>query len=188
MAKKQKLSECCNAPMIGRVQCENCGSDGKFTSATAIVRKIDSIINLIKPGEKAKETAGERFIDCGKYIKDTLEHTMPNGKKVKLMWQKEDAPEKLKNNGPAEEYCKNSRVGEFNDWRLPERVELETLLDLTKRNPAADPILNMKSEWYWTKTLYAGNTDLAWVVGFGDGDVHDDGKAGGFLVRPVRQY
>ena len=28
--RRQRKSECCNAPMIGGVQCETCGSDGKL--------------------------------------------------------------------------------------------------------------------------------------------------------------
>jgi hypothetical protein len=34
--KKEKLSECCNAPMVRKVQCEVCGSDGKLKTKNTI--------------------------------------------------------------------------------------------------------------------------------------------------------
>lgn len=204
---KKKISECCKAPMLGGVQCENCGSNGKFNNGTAVIKRMDKIIKILSSvqyidlGEvDIKRTSEhspiwptapskERFIDCGEYIKDTWEHTMQDGKKVKLMWQKEDAPERLKNDGPAEEYCKNSKVGGFDDWKLPEVDELQTLINKEKKDPACDAILNMKPNWYWTKTPYAADPDYyAWVVHFYDGYVNYDYRNYTYYVRPVRQY
>jgi hypothetical protein len=51
--------------------------------------------------------------------------------------------------------------------RLPTLDELETLRDVTRFNPAADPELGLKSEAYWTSTPGASSPgDYAWIVGF----------------------
>jgi hypothetical protein len=178
MAKKQKLSECCKAPMIGGVQCENCGSDGKFTPGTAIIKRLDGIINLIRPGERAKETTGERFIEEDGFIKDT---------KTKLMWDKNGSQERL-TYAKAEEFVAELNKEQYPDWRIPTREELESILDLTRRNPAINPLFKCESSGYWSSTPCTGYTGYAWYVFFGDGDVYGDDKTFSGFVRPVRQY
>ena len=138
-----------------------------------------------------KASSDGRFIDCGEYIKDTWEHTMPDGKKVRLMWQKEDAPSKMTNkeDGDAESYCENSKVGGFKDWRLPEVEELQTLINRKNYKPASDAILNLKTDdWYWTKTPCAADAGHAWMVGFNVGLVNWYGRSDNGYVRAVRQY
>jgi hypothetical protein len=178
MAKKQKLSECCKAPMIGGVQCENCGSDGKFTPGTAIIKRLDNIINLIKPGEKVKETTGERFIEEDGFIKDT---------KTKLMWDKNGSQERL-TYAKAEEFVVELNKEQYPDWRIPTREELESILDLTKHDPAIDPIFKCESAGYWSSTPYADFSYSAWFVSFYDGFVFSNDRIVSYFVRPVRQY
>ena len=72
-------------------------------------------------------------------------------------------------------------------WRMPTREELLTIVDLERYNPAADPIFNAKSEWYWSSTPCAFDSGGAWCVGFYFGGVGWYGVDGGYLVRPVRQ-
>jgi hypothetical protein len=72
----------------------------------------------------------------------------------------------------AEKACRDLRLGGHSDWRLPTRVELLTLVDDTRFNPAidTDAFPNTPSDWFWTSTPYAPNpTDYAWVVDFGGG-------------------
>lgn len=74
-------------------------------------------------------------------------------------------------------------------WRLPERLELESLLDLIQCEPALSqghPFINVQSSYYWSATTYAGNTSYAWIVSMSYGYVHDDFKANGDYVWPVR--
>ena len=185
---KKKISECCKAPMLGGVQCENCGSNGKFTTGTVIVKKLDAILDVLSFAKKysAKETKNpsatlskERFIDCDDgTIKDT---------KTGLMWQKEGSQERL-NYAGAENFVAELNKEQYPDWRIPTREELESILDLTKHDPAIDPIFKCESAGYWSSTPYAGYTSDAWVVSFGDGDVYSDGRGYDDLVRPVRQY
>ena len=183
--KKEKLSKCCNATMIGGVQCENCGSNGKFTPGTGIIKRLDIIINCLEDKKqpvtvqvKLKETDG-RFIDCGDgTIKDT---------KTKLMWQKEGSKEEL-NWEKAREYCDKSSLVGHKDWRMPTIEELFSLIDFERKEPAINPIFACESARYWSSTVYAPNTDGAWYVDFGDGGVGNGNRGYGDYVRPVRQY
>ena len=59
-------------------------------------------------------------------------------------------------------------------WRLPTRFELESLLDLSRHDPAIDieKFPDTKSSWYWTSTPCAWNDTAVWVVHFHYGNVH----------------
>jgi len=59
------------------------------------------------------------------------------------------------------------------DWRLPNRFELESLLNLENSNgkPDGDPFMGTMVSDHWTSTTVAGNTSHAWQVGFDDGAV-----------------
>jgi hypothetical protein len=123
----------------------------------------------------------ERFIDAGDgIIKDT---------KTGLMWPKDGSKNYMYMDfNAAENYCKDFKLGGFEDWRLPTREELESILDLEKAYPAINPIFTEEGNWYWSSTTYAGNSDDAWLVDFGDGYVGWYGKDSSNYVRPVRQY
>jgi hypothetical protein len=186
--EKGKYSSCCGAPMLKGVQCENCGSNGKFTTGTAIIKRMDKLIDLLgvkKQMEKPKEETAERFIDNGDgTISDT--RVMPNGKR--LMWQKQGSQERL-TYAKAEEFVAELNREEWNDWRLPTREELLTLVDDTKYNPAINPIFKCEPAGYWTSTPYAYYpTDYAWVVGFSGGVTYGYDRYNINYVRPVRQY
>jgi hypothetical protein len=77
----------------------------------------------------------------------------------------------------------------FTDWRLPTRVELLTLVDDTKWNPAIDTskFPDCQSDWYWTSTPAAFSpADCAWIVGFGFGGANWFSRDGRAFVRAVR--
>lgn len=78
-------------------------------------------------------------------------------------------------------------AGGHEDWRLPNRFELESILDLG-RLPAFNPTFfpNTQEATYWSSTTTAGNTTQAHLVYFGNGNVWDSGKADARYVRPVR--
>ena len=120
-----------------------------------------------------------RFIDNGD---NTITDTKTN-----LIWAKEDDGKERKWKD-AKKYCEDNEAklpGE--GWRMPTREELLTIVDLERYNPAADPIFNAKSEWYWSSTPCAFDSGGAWCVGFYFGGVGWYGVDGGYLVRPVRQ-
>jgi len=89
----------------------------------------------------------------------------------------------------------------FNDWRIPNVKELESILDYGTFNPAVDPAFNngpgigpcsvaecslTASSAYWSSTTYAHLLTAAWGVFFFAGDAGTDGKGFTFFVRAVR--
>ncbi|MFB2704260.1 Lcl C-terminal domain-containing protein [Marinobacter shengliensis] len=73
-------------------------------------------------------------------------------------------------------------------WRLPTRQELESLLDLSRHDPAIDTSRypDTKSCAYWTSTPCAWNSAARWVVSFGLGSVGDNLRYLDACVRAVR--
>jgi len=76
------------------------------------------------------------------------------------------------------------------DWRLPNRKELESLLDLEQSYPAlpaGHPFSGVQlGHYYWSSTTYAGDPSFAWFVDLGYGNVVSDGKYNADYVWPVR--
>jgi hypothetical protein len=73
------------------------------------------------------------------------------------------------------------------DWRLPNRNELTSLLDLNKRNPslpAGHPFTNFQAARYWSST--ANSPGSAWRVDFLDAAVTDGTTANFWFVTFVR--
>ncbi|MFT0140731.1 DUF1566 domain-containing protein [Alcanivoracaceae bacterium MT1] len=58
-------------------------------------------------------------------------------------------------------------------WRMPTRQELESLLDLSRHDPAIDTSKypDTRSRFYWSCTPCAWDEAAVWVVGFGLGGV-----------------
>jgi hypothetical protein len=67
--------------------------------------------------------------------------------------------------------AKTSSHAGFTDWRLPNRQELESLLDETCVSPALNDTVfpNAVSDWTWTSTTSAASPAQAWVVDFASG-------------------
>jgi hypothetical protein len=89
----------------------------------------------------------------------------------------------------AEAACASLSLSGFNDWRLPDRQELEEILDLSRHSPAIDIkyFRDTKSDWYWTRTPTAWSSGHAWVVTFYGGIVDHDVRYGNAFVRAVRR-
>ena len=77
----------------------------------------------------------------------------------------------------------------YDDWRLPNRTELESLVDITASSPAIDTTAfpNTQSSWYWSSTTRAQAPANAWRVSFDNGSsVATSGKTDTYHVRLVR--
>jgi len=76
----------------------------------------------------------------------------------------------------------------YNDWRLPNRNELASLVERQCVTPAINPVVfpGTVSQSFWTSSPYALNGSLAWFVGFDVGDVGPLPKTGFMNVRLVR--
>jgi hypothetical protein len=101
-----------------------------------------------------------------------------------LVWMQDADCDGVKNWYQAIDHCNSLADGTCGitdgsatgDWRLANRLELDSLLDLENHNPAlptGHPFTNVQSGfWYWSSTTYASITGYAWEVYFGDGYSH----------------
>ena len=94
-------------------------------------------------------------------------------------------------NGKEVTYAKaEEAIAELGDgWRLPTRQELESLIDLSRHDPAIDTekYPDTKSACYWTSTPCAWNAEAAvWVVYFSLGGVAGYPRGNDACVRAVR--
>ncbi len=106
--------------------------------------------------------------------------------KTKLSWQKSE-PGKMTWR-VATDYCQDLSLNGRTDWRLPNVDELLTILDRSKKNPAADKSMfpDIHSSGYWSSATHASNIGNAWYVYFGGGDVYNIYKSASIYVRCVR--
>ena len=104
------------------------------------------------------------------------------------------------------DFANNLRSGNYGlsdgsqagDWRLPNRFELRSLLDLQYYDPAlsntagteqwqeGEPFTNVQSYYYWSSTTNSDGPSNAWVVLLGYGSVEFDSKRDSDYVWPVR--
>jgi len=85
-------------------------------------------------------------------------------------------------------FCNNLNYAGYDDWRLPDRRELMSIVNYGNSNPAVDTSVfpNTQSSYYWTSTTYKPDDSLAWLVNFLNGGVGSRSKGDGSYVRPVR--
>jgi hypothetical protein len=86
------------------------------------------------------------------------------------------------------------------DWRLPNRSELESIVNLGAVSPAVSGAFNtactasctvttcscIQPNIYWSATTNQSNPSYAWDVNFGGGTVNVNSKGSSFWVRGVR--
>ncbi|OPL16017.1 MAG: hypothetical protein AVO38_01795 [delta proteobacterium ML8_D] len=103
-----------------------------------------------------------------------------------LMWQQAEAG--AMNWEAALTYCEDLELAGYDDWRLPNRNELQSIVDYSGYYPSIDTVAfpGALSSSYWSSTTYAGYPDHAWHVYFYGGDVSSSGKSGSCYVRAVR--
>ncbi len=105
-----------------------------------------------------------------------------------LMWiQNPDAT--TRNWDTAIDYCNALTTASYTDWRLPNYMELISLIDISNHNPAlpsGHPFSNVQSNYYWSATTYAGSTSYAYIVSMNYGNVGSGDKPLTRNVWPVR--
>jgi len=145
----------------------------------------------ISPGQDGLHATGcpteGRFIDNG----DGTVSDACTG----LMWQQDtaDVSRDGQVNGDdsatwqeAVQYCENLDLAGQRDWRLPNRRELESLIDAGRYEPAVDPTFLAETSWYWSSTALARSPGSKWYVSFVIGEVGSIGRFTPMYVRAVR--
>ena len=125
-----------------------------------------------------------------------------------LMWEKVtvDGKEPI-NWNDAVTYCEDLVLGSYDDWRLPTRAELQSIVnygydeDFENPPPPASPPTafdiffsdltgtfdDLETSNYWTSTTNAEFVSCAWYISFYNGNINYMGKANAeYLVRCVR--
>lgn len=77
----------------------------------------------------------------------------------------------------------------YDDWRLPDRRELRSLISHQTRSPAlpdGHPFRNVFMGWYWSATTAAIDDAFAWYVHMEGGRTFYGAKSQYYLVWPVR--
>ena len=154
----------CYGPDGSVIACTNTGQDASFK------------INTPPP-------AGERFHTQGHIVRDTL---------TGAAWSRDaNLPEFPLTWDEALEFVSNmclSRVHGRDDWQLPSRRLLFSLISHQQINPAlaeGHPFDNVFSGYYWTADTCLRLPGQAWYVHLGGGRVHRGMKHGSYMVWPV---
>jgi hypothetical protein len=81
-----------------------------------------------------------------------------------------------------------NKFSDFSDWRLPNKNELESIVEVRCVSPSinAGVFPSTPQTFHWTSTPYAGVSTGAWSVDFGFGVVTATDKSGKIVVRLVR--
>jgi hypothetical protein len=104
-----------------------------------------------------------------------------------LMWQRTVDPDGYAWD-QANGHCACLATGGHHDWRLPTRIELVSIVDFTKGDPAIDgnAFPSAPSDYFWTSSPVAGSPDAAWYLYFFDGNTHSMGRDTVYRARCVR--
>jgi hypothetical protein len=87
----------------------------------------------------------------------------------------------------AKSYCDALSLWGYTDWRLPNLLDLNSILDFSKNNPSIDTTyFASASNYYWSSTSYAADTLNAWLVIFNYGSASVNTKTDSYYVRCVR--
>ncbi len=83
-------------------------------------------------------------------------------------------------------YCNELVFADQTDWRLPSKLELESIVDYDRFDPAMNPAFSCQSSFYWSSTPHTTNPAYAWSVFCPDGADHWVHKSNNYEVRCVR--
>jgi len=104
---------------------------------------------------------------------------------TELMWQQSEAGDSYNWQG-ALAYCEDLSLDEYQDWRLPNKRELLSIVDYSREDLAINPVFSCGAGSYWSSTTHSVNTSCAWQTVFSSGYDQYSDKTGIDRVRCVR--
>lgn len=107
-------------------------------------------------------------------------------KVTKLMWQRDITVKKYDWAG-AKTYCKDLVLAGYDDWRLPTRIELVSIVNYFNKSPAIDAVafLWTPPDYFWTSSPWGVSNTAARIVNFYDGVVEYASTTVAYQVRCV---
>ena len=105
-----------------------------------------------------------------------------------LEWLVEHATNEAVAHAAAIEAAEAVTVGGYTNWRLPLRPELDSIVDLSRYNPAIDTDFfpGTHAAGYWTASPDASDPEYAWLVYFNYGSANLNPRNYHGFVRAVR--
>ena len=106
-----------------------------------------------------------------------------------LEWTAKPLSDKYITHQAATDAATGCRAGGHEDWGLPSRQQLLSLVDLSRHSPAidTDAFPEFPSRWFWTSDLCAWSSASAWGVNFSNGNVsHSRRSFSGFALAVRR--
>jgi hypothetical protein len=83
--------------------------------------------------------------------------------------------------------CRSQVIDRYNDWRLPDVLELRSLIAYIRVSPAIDPAVFAGIDAaFWTSTSFASHAEAAWQVNFQAGTSAGEGKTAAAGVLCLR--
>jgi hypothetical protein len=107
---------------------------------------------------------------------------------TQLTWQRAHHPDLLDWQA-AIDHCACLTLAGHDDWRLPSRIELVSLADYSRANPAIDPVAfpGTPDEWFWSSSPRPdSDPPTAFYVAYFDGNTHHAALDVPYRVRCVR--
>ena len=106
-----------------------------------------------------------------------------------LIWSQNANIGRQKSWAAATNYCENLVYAGNSDWRLPNVLELKSLIDYSRDNPAlpsGHPFSAVQAYYCWSSSSNACNSSFAWYVHMSYGNVSYNDKTRSYYVWPVR--
>lgn len=88
----------------------------------------------------------------------------------------------------AKTHCTVLSLAGLSGWRLPTYIELLSIVDYSKYNPAINAVVfpGTQSSVYWSSSPYASSASYAWAVHFYVGYTYSSAQSDTYYVRCVR--
>jgi Protein of unknown function (DUF1566) len=114
---------------------------------------------------------------------DSTDADLVSDRLTKLDWQRVVDPRSFDQRRAAS-YCAELSLAGHRDWRLPAMIELVSIADTSKADPAADPVAfpNTPPVPFWSSQTDSSNAGLGWYVFFKNGGAY----VGNDVIDPAR--